>query len=551
MNYKVLYRKYRPENFESIIGQDFITKTLKNSINNNRIAHAFIFTGPKGTGKTSTAKVFAKVVNCLKSENDKPCEECFNCLNANDNPDTIEIDAASNNGVDEIRELRNNVKISPNNSKYKIYIIDEVHMLSTEAFNALLKTLEEPPQHVIFILATTDIQKVPLTILSRCQRFDFKKISNEDISKRLQEIAKLEKIKIEEQAINEIAYITDGSFRDALSLLDQLNTGEKINIEAVSKASGSVTNQHLVKLYESFINNDVKIITEIFDEIFILGVNYKFFVEKFIQLLKNYAIKLKLGNGENIDLYKKIKKIIFELVNSLSIGRNTNNPFLLAELILLDQITIEKPVEIVEKEKKIISREIISEEKDPAKTEKPKILDESTDEDKTDVTKIEIDSNKDKELKEQLLKFKQVRINNCFVKPSKEDLNYLKNKWAEFLDNIKLTNHEICSLLLDSKVVASSDKYAIIEVISESQSNLLNLNTSSIEKQFIINDKKYKLVFITNEEWEKERKEYIKNLKNKHVYKTKKDFLLKNANKISKIESIALEMFDNNKIVIK
>ena len=181
MNYKVLYRKYRPNNFDNIVGQEYIVKTLKNSIKSNKISHAYIFSGPRGTGKTSTAKVFAKTINCLNSVDGNSCDKCSKCLEFNDNPDVIEIDAASNNGVNEIRELKNNITVLPTNSKYKIYIIDEFHMITTEAFNALLKTLEEPPSHVIFIMATTDIQKVPITILSRCQRFDFKKLTVDDI----------------------------------------------------------------------------------------------------------------------------------------------------------------------------------------------------------------------------------------------------------------------------------------------------------------------------------------------------------------------------------
>ena len=178
MAYKVLYRKYRPDDFSNIIGQDYTITMLKNSITTGKHAHAYIFTGPRGTGKTSSAKVFAKALNCENPNNGNPCNECSFCLGFKENPDIIEIDAASNNGVDEIRELINNIKLVPSSSRYKIYIIDEVHMLSDSAFNALLLTLEEPPEHVVFILATTDIQKVPITILSRCQRFDFKPIQN-------------------------------------------------------------------------------------------------------------------------------------------------------------------------------------------------------------------------------------------------------------------------------------------------------------------------------------------------------------------------------------
>ena len=221
--YQALYRKYRPKTFDDVVGQDVIVKTLKNSIKNDMVSHAYLFCGPRGTGKTSIAKIFAKILNCTNLKDLEPCNECVSCIqvNTNQNIDIIEIDAASNNGVDEIREIRNKITLVPANSKYKIYIIDEVHMLSGAAFNALLKTLEEPPSHVIFIFATTEPQKIPTTILSRCQRFDYKKISDSKIVERLKFIAKSEKINISDEALFEIARLSDGGMRDSISLLDQ------------------------------------------------------------------------------------------------------------------------------------------------------------------------------------------------------------------------------------------------------------------------------------------------------------------------------------------
>ena len=220
MDYKVLYRKYRPENFDDLVGQDYIKKVLTNSIINKRISHAYIFAGPRGTGKTSTAKIFAKAINCDNPKGGNPCGKCSSCKAAENSPDVIEIDAASNNGVDEVRRLIENVIIANSELKYKVYIIDEVHMMTNSAFNALLLTLEEPPSNVIFILATTDIQSVPSTIISRCQTFSFRPITDEIIVSRLKEVCQKEKITIEDQALFGIANLSAGGLRDALGYLD-------------------------------------------------------------------------------------------------------------------------------------------------------------------------------------------------------------------------------------------------------------------------------------------------------------------------------------------
>ena len=258
MDYKVLYRKYRPDDFSGLIGQDYTSSILKNTIQTNKISHAYIFSGPRGTGKTSTAKIFAKAINCLNPTENGPCNECDSCKSFKENADIIEIDAASNNGVDEIREIINNIKLAPAYSKYKVYIIDEVHMLSTSAFNALLLTLEEPPKHIVFILATTNIESVPITILSRCQRFDFHKISISDIINRLKYVVEQEKIDIEEEAIEEIAYICDGGMRDALSILDQLSSNNgKITINEVISRFGSVSKKQINDLYTCILENNI------------------------------------------------------------------------------------------------------------------------------------------------------------------------------------------------------------------------------------------------------------------------------------------------------
>ena len=257
--YQALYRKYRPRNFSEVVGQKNIVKTLKNQITDNHISHAYLFTGSRGTGKTSCAKIFAKAVNCLNSQAGDPCNECEICKGINDESifDITEIDAASNNGVDNIRELRDNTAFSPATAKYRIYIIDEVHMLSGAAFNALLKTLEEPPAHVIFILATTEVHKLPATILSRCQRFDFSRIGIEEIAARLTEIAQKEGISLTPDAALIIAKLSDGAMRDALSLLDVCAaTGNQVNEKAVLDAAGMSGREYIERLALSIVNRN-------------------------------------------------------------------------------------------------------------------------------------------------------------------------------------------------------------------------------------------------------------------------------------------------------
>ena len=292
--HKALYRVYRPKTFEDVVGQEHIVKTLKNQIKNNNIGHAYLFSGTRGTGKTSTAKIFARAVNCLNPINEEPCNECEICIDTlNDNiMDIVEIDAASNNSVDDIRELRESVKYTPSKAKYKVYIIDEVHMLSQGAFNALLKTLEEPPSYVIFILATTEPHKIPATILSRCQRFDFKRVSSKDIADRMSYICQKENIQAEDKALSLIARNSQGALRDALSILDQCMSfgNDKIEYNDVIELLGTVNIDELFQLSQSIIDEDTKKSLQILNEFIIWGKDIRNLINDLIDHFRNLMV---------------------------------------------------------------------------------------------------------------------------------------------------------------------------------------------------------------------------------------------------------------------
>lgn len=308
MAYQALYRKYRPTNFDEVVGQTHIIQTLKNAIVQNRIAHAYLFCGPRGTGKTSIAKIFAKTLNCTNSQ-DAPCGVCENCKMAanGSHPDIIEIDAASNNGVDEVRNLIDKVKYAPMQGKYKIYIIDEVHMMTSGAFNALLKTIEEPPAHVIFIFATTEPNKVLPTIISRCQRFDFNKVSMHDIKYRLSVVCKNEGIEIDENGLTLIAQLADGGMRDALSILDQCVAycSSYIDVNDIRKIYGVVTSEDIGKLFYSVYKKDVDSFVKDIQKYSNMGMDIKRLTADFIHMLKDSLI---LDYSENSTLVSDMNK---------------------------------------------------------------------------------------------------------------------------------------------------------------------------------------------------------------------------------------------------
>lgn len=305
MSYTALYRKFRPIAFEDVKGQDHIITTLKNQIKANRIGHAYLFCGTRGTGKTTVAKIFAKAVNCEQPIDGSPCGECAMCrsIAAGTSMNVIEIDAASNNGVDNIREIREEVTYRPTEGRYKVYIIDEVHMLSIGAFNALLKTLEEPPEYVIFILATTEVHKIPITILSRCQHYDFKRISIETISKRMQDLMEKEQVNVEERAIRYIAKAADGSMRDALSLLDQciaFYLGQTLTYDNVLEVLGAVDTDVFSQLLRSILSRDVAKVLDTVEELVMQGRELTQMAADFTWYLRNLLLVKTSDNIEDV-----------------------------------------------------------------------------------------------------------------------------------------------------------------------------------------------------------------------------------------------------------
>ncbi len=543
MDYKVLYRKYRPNDFTNIIGQDYMISILKNAIKNNKISHAYIFSGPRGTGKTSTAKVFAKAINCLNPKENGPCNECQTCLNFKENADIIEIDAASNNGVDEIREIINNIKLAPSFSKYKVYIIDEVHMLSTSAFNALLLTLEEPPKHVVFILATTNIEAVPITILSRCQRFDFHKISTKDILKRLEYVVKEEKINIDKDALEEIAYISDGGMRDALSILDQLSgSTQNVSISDVIEHFGSISKKQIKDLYCTITNNNLDKFIEIMQKIKKISIDYKVLIKKLLELIEEEAIESKKNKNYQGLSYEDLKSLAFELADISNYINMNIDPYILIEITILKyfkNLNNENEPSNLKLDTSINSKKLVE------KTAKNIERKDNIEQDQIISREIILESNS----YEELIK---IRVNNCLMNAKKDYLNKVKENWPSFIN--QLNDKLLLNLLIDCTIAAASDEIIIITSLVDGTVNLINSKIKEIEEYYQkICSNTYKFIAITASEWDKEKQKYISNLKNNIKYTKLEEPTAKENKKINidNIEKIAYDIFDKEKIEIE
>lgn len=527
MDYKVLYRKYRPKNFDELVGQEHIKKILKNSIVNDKIAHAYMFTGPRGTGKTSTAKIFARTLNCLNSENGIPCGECNNCINFNSSPDVIEMDAASNNSVDDIRNIIDNIGIAPTNSKYKIYIIDEVHMLTTQAWNAFLKTLEEPPSNVIFVLATTDIQKVPITVLSRCQRFDFQRIDRTLINQNLSCICEKENLKYSDDALREISYLSDGCMRDALSILDQLSkVSDEINIEVVKNNYGTVTSEDIDILYSAILKNDIDLLVSTLSLIKESGIDIKVLIDKLLDNFIDKAVSMKKKNVST-NAFKQLKKLIDSLNTLLNKINANSNGYLLLELELISFINDEDNQISNREINQIISREIINVDT------------------KIDVNKM-LDNGNSNQIYKICNEFVDLRINNTFVGCSKEDKAQVLELWKKFSTFIQKENIiELINIVKNSMPQVASQSYILLLAKSESNKIVGNSKLFDIECKFNNEyNSNYKMIFISKSDWDNFMKSYDKN----KVYELldESEYINDDQNSIKLAENI----FGNEKIEI-
>lgn len=558
--YQALYRKYRPKTFDEVVGQDVIVKTLKNSIKNNLVSHAYLLAGPRGTGKTTIAKIFAKVLNCYEPENYEPCNKCISCEQANNNQniDIIEIDAASNNGVDEIREIRNKISLVPTNSKYKIYIIDEVHMLTTQAFNALLKTLEEPPKHIIFIFATTEPQKLPQTILSRCQRFDYKKVSNEEIVRRLKYISEQEKINIDDESLYEIAKLSDGGMRDSISLLDQAlaYSDDKITIDEIHEINGSLSQKEIDSLILSMLSGELVDVIEKIEKYDSSGKNLIKVVQEIIERMKDCLLYInapKLVNekdkffkdAKNTGNTKYLYKFIKNLSSIINEMKNSGNNKILLEVELIKSVNYNDDVnnsyslgnisqEIINPIKSSIAIENkIEKEKNKKETEeinvKPKIKKKIIEFDKT-----------------KLEEFKKGRIVNSLSKFSQKEREKVKKELdilKSYISDDKIGKN--ISLVLDGELKAVSENYLMFMYNIDLMAETFNINIPSIEE--ILNNKlksDYKVIAIDSNDWEFLKQDYNKNKKN-YVFKEE---LIKYEDLMLNIEDESEKKEKNNSI---
>lgn len=530
MSYLALYRKYRPNSFEEVVGQDKVITVIKNAVINDKVSHAYLFSGPRGTGKTTTAKILAKMVNCENLKDGIPCGKCNSCLNVANSSDVVEIDAASNNGVDEIRELRDKVNLVPSELKYKIYIIDEVHMLTTQAFNALLKTLEEPPKHVIFVLATTEFHKIPMTIISRCQRFQFSKIDAESMVNNLRRISKAEGLTVDDSVFYEISRISDGCCRDAVNLFDQLisYSNGSPNLEQLYDISGSVPHQEISRLINFVLDNEFSEVLKFCNKINEEGKNIFKFVEEFMLFLKD-IIAYDFGY-DDINIFEKREEIskiservsvsvLYDWINYLNDLLNklkySSYPFILLSACLFEFMNKHfKSVELDNSFNNDLNLKNMNNTADTFRDNDESIVNSS---EKLSADEIDI------------------RVNNALALASKDLLITVKDKLNN-LDNLLLNSEYdyLYGILKDCFPIVAGEGYIIMSAKYDSLVERFNLSYVDIELFFetVFNHKIY-VAAITNDVWNEYKSKYIDNLKKRKKYEIKPILKEKKFNNLS------------------
>ncbi|MBB2509105.1 DNA polymerase III subunit gamma/tau [Staphylococcus cohnii] len=529
MNYQALYRMFRPQSFEDVVGQEHVTKTLRNAISKGKQSHAYIFSGPRGTGKTSIAKVFAKAINCLERSDGEPCNECAICtgITRGTNSDVIEIDAASNNGVDEIRNIRDKVKYAPSESKFKVYIIDEVHMLTTGAFNALLKTLEEPPAHAIFILATTEPHKIPPTIISRAQRFDFKAISHDEIVERLQFVADAQDIEYDNAALDFIAKASEGGMRDALSIMDQAIAfgDDHLTLQDALNVTGSVDAQALNDLLKEIVEGDVKTAFSTYHQFIAQGKEVNRLINDMIYFVRD-TIMNKTSNIESeydalmhfdLETLYKMIDVINDTLVSIRFSVNQSVHF---------EVLLVKIAEMIKGESEnvqtVATTSVASEPNNEVLLQRMEQLENEL---KTLKSQGVVTNNAKPQAKKTASKgtqsknaFSMQQIAKVLDKANKEDIKQLKDHWQEVIDHAKSNDMKsLVSLLQNSEPVAASETHVLIKFEEEIHCEIVNKDDEKREniENVVCNiiDKTVKVVGVPADQWMRVRTEYLQNRK--------------------------------------
>lgn len=539
MVYKALYRTYRPQTFEALAGQEHVVKTLQNAVKENRIGHAYLFCGPRGTGKTTVAKILAKAINCEDPDH-KPCNHCTNCrtLMEGDHPDIIEIDAASNNGVDEVRNLIDKVKYAPIQGKYKVYIIDEVHMMSQGAFNALLKTLEEPPSHVVFILATTEPQKVLTTIVSRCQRFDFTRVSEQDIITRLYTVIKEEHVHCDEDAIEMIAKLSDGGMRDALSILEQClaYSPEHLTLKDINEVYGLISSEQKIQFLRILLGKNMQRVLQYLDQLMGKGTDIKRLTYDLIDILKDVVIDhhtkdtslLKILTKSNIGMISPFMTTedCFQWIDILLDAANhyalNTNPYIYFELAILK--ICHQFGQLQEKVKKIEDDISIDEERVEVSTgeemieevQEPKVhfVEENAIDEEKEEKESSLEESPTEENKISLVKIAFDDVLNILVQADRRILNEAREKWKiipRYMANMNTAKY--ASMLSGCEPVAAAEGGLILSFEFQPEANLVNYfeNYKGV-KNFIteILGRDFEFIAVTRTNWIDIRNQYLK-----------------------------------------